>query len=293
MDKKDELQYMPMMHGRIQYTDEEFKETNIKNHGVKKGTVRWNAKKIVYSLVIGGAALALVAGPIHGFDMLKGSPTSTIVAVGEDRLKGDSIFEKMDENGNYIPGEITDDYTIQPDDNIVVTEYISPERYVTDYKIQSGDTLDGIIYGYTSGATEEKYYKDYVTLYNNIDGDVIRMGDVITLVGVPEDKKEDFDTGRDKTFDANDQMSIGLNNEVQDLLNDYGTDYAKGSLMDSIVKELEVFNATTNKKARNNLANMLIAQIESVRKYGNVDSYDRNESDQQIIDEAINSGRSR
>ncbi len=264
MNKNDDLQYMPLMHGRVSYTDEEFKKTNIKNHGVQKGTVRWNYKKFVTTMVLTGSIFGVaIGGGIHAFNTMKGAPKETTVAVGEDRVRGTGMGEEVD---NTYSTDATNSFE---SNDVVVTQVEKEPRVITDYKVQAGDTLDGIIYGYTSGATEEKYYKDFVTFYNNIDGDMIRMGDVITLVGVPESEKEDYNTGYDENFNKNDEISINLNAEVQDLLNEYGNDYAVGSLLDTIVKELEVFNATTSKKTREYLASLLVNQIESVRKYGN------------------------
>ena len=132
---------------------------------------------------------------------------------------------------------------------------------------------DGIIYKYTDSASEKDYYKNYVTFYNNIDDDIIRMGDVITLVGVPVDDKDELNTGYNENFNKDDEMSTQLNGAVQELLDEYGRDYAKGSLIDTIVKELEVFNSTTNSKTRTYLAKTLVSQIESVKNYGDIDSY--------------------
>ncbi len=82
MNKNDDLQFTPMMRGKIKYTNDEFKETNIKNHGVKKGTVKWYHKKIITALVIGGSSLALTAGAIHAFDLMKGAPKETTITIG-------------------------------------------------------------------------------------------------------------------------------------------------------------------------------------------------------------------
>lgn len=268
MNKNDDLQFMPMMHGRVSYTDEEFKKTNIKNHGVQKGTVRWNYKKFVTTMVLTGSIFGVaIGGGIHAFNTMKGAPKETTVAVGDDRVRETGIGEEVD---NTYSTDATNSFE---SNEIVVTPVEQTERCVVDYKVKAGDTLDGIIYKYTDSASEKDYYKNYVTFYNNIDDDIIRMGDVITLVGVPVDDKDELNTGYDENFNKDDEMSTQLNGAVQELLDEYGRDYAKGSLIDTIVKELEVFNSTTNSKTRTYLAKTLVSQIESVKNYGDIDSY--------------------
>ena len=239
MKNNDELQYMPMMRGEIRYSNEEFKTTNIRNHGQKKGTVRWNHKKFVTTLVLTGTVFAVSMGSIHAFKTMSSAPKEPI-----------GVVQTVD-----------------------ISEPIEVEtvkRTVADYKVKYGDTLDGIIYSYTDSASEKDYYKNYVTYYNGIENDIIRAGEVITLVGVPEDRVDEFNTGYNASIDNNDEISIQLNGAVQELVESerVNGEIVKGSLTDTIMNELDVYNATTNEKTRSYLAKTMLKQIENVREYG-------------------------
>ena len=237
MKNNDELQYMPIR-GRVRYTDDQFKTTNIKNHGTKKGTVRWNAKKLVTQAILTGATCVVVVGGVHAFKNMSTPPKEPIAI----------------------------EQTVE-DDSIVVTPVEQTTRVVVDYKIKVGDTLDGIIYKYTDSASEKDYYKNYVVYYNGIENDMIRAGQVITLVGVPEKYASDLNTGYDASYDKNDEISVQLNGAVEEMLENFGDDYAANALPATIIDELEVYNNTTNAKTRSYLAKTMLRQIENVNEY--------------------------
>lgn len=238
MKNNDELQYMPIS-GRVRYTDDNFKTTNVKNHGNSKGQVRWNAKKFVTNMILTGGACVLIAGGVHAFKNMSTPPKEPI-----------AVEQNID------------------DESVVVTPVEQTVRVVVDYKVKTGDTLDGIIYKYTKDASEKDYYKNYVTYYNDIENDMIRAGQVITLVGVPEEYKDELNTGYDANYDMNDEISVELNGAVQEMLEEVGPDYSTGSLVDTVVRELEVYNNTTNQKTRSYLAKTMLKQIENVKEYG-------------------------
>lgn len=241
MRKDDELQYMPMR-SRVRYTDEEYKRTNIKNHGVKKGTVKWNHKKFVTTLVLTGSIFAVSMGGIHAFNTMKGAPKEIVATIDNDETKDIVV--------NEVPEVVN--------------------RVIVDYKVRPGDTLDGIIYKYTESASEKDYYKNYVKSYNNIDDeDRIQMDQIITLVGVPEKYADELNTGYNESYNKDDDVSVELNGAVEEMLDEVGRDYPKGSLADTIVRELEVYNNTTNSKTRSYLAKTMLYQIGNVRDYGN------------------------
>ncbi|MBQ7239888.1 MAG: hypothetical protein IJS56_00450 [Bacilli bacterium] len=288
MKNNDELQYMPLMHGKVGYTNDEFKTTNIKNHGVKKGTVRWNYKKMVTTMIITGSLFTVATvGGIHAFNTMKGAPKETTTVIGEDILKGNNTSMSDEE---IISEAITP--TQNPED-VSISEIPTPnDRTTVDYLVKSGDTLDGIIYKYTSNATEKDFYKNYVKFYNDL-GEILQAGQVITLVGVPYKYADDLNTGYNESYDKDSEISRELNGAVNELLEEYGNDYAKGSLVDTIVNELAVFNSTTNGKTRTYLAQTMVQQIDSVRKYGNSDYVSKAESDLEAVTNAVNSGKSR
>ena len=239
MKNNDELQYMPMMNGRVGYTND-FKTTNIKNHGVKKGTVKWNHKKFVTTLVLMGSVFTITVGGVHAFKTMNGSPKTET-----------NVVQTVD---------------IQ---NPIKEEQV--ERVICDYKVKTGDTLDGIIYDYVDSAREKDYYKNYITNYNGIENDFIKAGQVITLVGVPKDQASKYNTGKNEEFNYNDEISVQLNGAVQELLESENLseeDVVKGSLMDNILNELNVYNNTTNEKTRSYLAKIMLRQIENERDYG-------------------------
>ena len=288
MKNNDELQYMPLMNGKIGYTNDEFKTTNIKNHGVKKGTVRWNYKKMVTTMIITGSLFTVATvGGIHAFNTMKGAPKDTTTVIGEDILKGNNSSMSDEE---IITEAIS---SAQNSEDVSISEIPTPnDRTTVDYLVKSGDTLDGIIYKYTDNATEKDFYKNYVKFYNNL-GEILQAGQVITLVGVPYKYADDLNTGYNKSYDKDTEISRELNGTVNELLEEYGNDYAKGSLIDTIVNELAVFNSTTNGKTRTYLAQTIVQQIDSVRKYGNVDYVSKAESDLEDVTNTFNSGKSR
>ena len=288
MKNNDELQYMPLMHGKAVYTNDEFKTTNIKNHGVKKGTVRWNYKKMVTTMIITGSLFTVATvGGIHAFNTMKGAPKDTTTVIGEDILKGN--------NGSMSDEEIISEAisSAQNSEDVSISEIPTPnDRTTVDYLVKSGDTLDGIIYKYTGNATEKDFYKNYVKFYNNL-GEMLQAGQVITLVGVPSKYADELNTGYNESYDKDSEISKELNGAVNELLEEYGNDYAKGSLVDTIVNELNVFNSTTNGKTRTYLAQTMVQQIDSVRKYGNGDYVSKEEKDMQDVTNTVNSGKSR
>lgn len=250
MKKDDELQYMPMMRGRIGYTNDEFKKTHINNNGKRKGTVRWNSKKIVFTLAALGTTFVVATGAIKGFDGLKGSPT-------------------------------TGPEPIDPGFGIEQVDYEQVERVICDYKVKVGDTLDGVIYDYLDGYTapyesaadEKDRYKEKVVYYNDIENDMIYAGEVVTLIGVPEPKKDEFNTGYDPTVDNKDEISVSLNAAVQEMVEKQtanGGVIITNSIPDGVVKALEVYNGTTNKKARSFLSHRMWTQLNNIEEYGSV-----------------------
>ena len=238
MKNNDDLQYMPIMRGKIGYTDDEFKRTNIKNHGNKKGTVKWNYKKMVTTMILTSSVFAVSIGGVHAFKTMNGAPKEPV-----------AVETQVDAN--------TD----------IQVKEVKQQRVVVDYLVKSGDTLDGIIYKYTDSASEKDYYKNYVTYYNDIENDLIKAGQVLTLVGVPEEYANELNTGYDATVDNKDEISVQLNEAVQEMLDEVG-EYSTGSLADTVVKELEVYNATTNSKTRSHLAKSMLSQIENIKDYG-------------------------
>lgn len=289
MKNNDELQYMPLMHGKVGYTNDEFKTTNVKNHGTKKGTIRWNYKKFVTTMVLTGTIFGVsIGGGIHAFNTMKGAPHETTITVGEDRLKGANIVDNQELESQY-------GLTIEPrnSEDIKVSEIQEPETRVTvDYKVKNGDTLDGIIYKYAENANEKDFFKSYVKLYNDI-GDILQAGQVITLVGVPAEYAADLNTGYNEAFDKNDEISVQLNEAVDEMLTENGEDYAKGSLIDTVVNELKVFNETTNEKTRSHLAKTMLEQLYQIKEYGNSQYVSKEEQDRQLLIDAISSGKSR
>lgn len=239
MKNNDDLQFMPMMHGRVQYTNDEFKRTNIKSGGQKKGTVRWNCKKFVTTMILTGSVFAFASGGIYAFNTMKGAPMSQ-----EEVLATNDYFE------------------VHPEEHV--------NRVVVDYKVKNGDTLDGIMYKYCD-SSQKSLYEPYVLLYNDIkEPSLIQAGDVITLVGVPEEDADELNTGYNSELDKNDEISIELNAAVQDMVQEAtkdGNTIATGSLEATIIKELEVYNATTNIDTRKHLSHLMLEQLSEVKDY--------------------------
>ena len=237
MNKKDEFQYMPMMKGRITYTNDEFKRTNIKNHGNNKGTVRWNFKMIATTMIITGTIFAVSYGGVHAFKTMSSAPK-------QDSLVG-----------------VEEQVLVQPVKEVV--------RTIVDYKVKSGDTLDGIIYKYTDSATEKDHYKREVEYYNNIENGMIYAGQDLTLVGVPEEYAAELNTAYNPEITNDDEISVNLNAAVEDMVDDLtrdGGEIIANSLARTIMDELEVYNMTTNEKTREFLAERIWLQLDGVVK---------------------------
>lgn len=79
--------------------------------------------------------------------------------------------------------------------------YSYEPTYKVQYKVEAGDTLTGIIYSYESDANKVYRYIDQVVDINDLpSASQLRQGEVITLVGVPESKLENFGYSSDYTL---------------------------------------------------------------------------------------------
>lgn len=238
MDKKDVLQYMPMMKGRISYTNDEFKGTNIKNHGNNKGTVRWNFKMIATTMIITGTIFAVSYGRVQAFKTMSSAPKQEPLVGAQEQV------------------------VVQPVKEEVV-------RTIVDYQVKTGDTLDGIIYKYTDSASEKDHYKREVEYYNNIENGMIYAGQDLTLVGVPEEYAAELNTAYNPEITNDDEISVNLNAAVEDMVDDLtrdGGEIIANSLARTIMDELEVYNMTTNEKTREFLAKRIWLQLDGVSK---------------------------
>ena len=139
-------------------------------------------------------------------------------------------------------------------------------RYTVDYQIKSGDTLDGIILSYAKDTNEMNDIKRDVCFYNNIKSpDMLQVGDKIVLFRVPESMVDELNTGYNEEF-VEDDLSRDINQDVEALNNQVGT-VAGGSLLDTVNKELAVYNSTTIPSVRKHLAENMRTQIGQIQQY--------------------------
>ena len=213
-----------------------FRHTNIKNNNKSKGKASYNISKFVKTLAIGGTIFVLAAG---GAKLAGGRDTAEPVGV------------------------VTE---VEQDNTIAVTQ-VKEATYTVDYKVQSGDTLDGIIYKYAENANEMQSIKNNVIRYNGLNEyGSLQMGQILTLFNVPESMVDEMNTGYDESYVMNDEKSQTLNETIADL-NLLLPNAAGGSLLDTVNKELSVYNSTTNASTRQYLASQMTEQIRQIQKY--------------------------
>ena len=239
MANNDKLQFTPIgemkpLKRNRELDTREYRRTEVYNHGKKRGTTKWNPKVVVSLLVAGGIALS--AATIKFGDT---TPTQDPTA--------------------YVQVE-----PITYEDEMVTP--VVEARYTVDYQIKSGDTLDGIIFRYAKDANEMNDIKRDVCFYNNIKSpSMLQTGDKIVLFRVPESMVDELNTGYNEEF-VEDDLSVDLNQAVEALNNQVGT-VAGGSLLDTVNKELAVYNSTTIPSVRKHLASEMRTQIRQVQQY--------------------------
>ena len=237
MGNNDKIQFTPIgemkpLKRNRDIDTREYRRTEVYNNGRRRGTTRWNPKVVVPLLLAGGIALAAAGIKMGGTD------TKDPIAVVQ----------------------------VEPIDyeNQVVNQVEA--RYTVDYEIKSGDTLDGIILRYAKDYNEMTDIKRDVCYYNDIDSpSMLQVGTKIVLFRVPESKVEELNTGFDAEF-VEDDESRELNSEVEALNNQVGT-VVGGSLLDTVNKELAVYNSTTIPSVRSRLASAMRTQIRQVQQY--------------------------
>ena len=237
MGNNDGLQFTPIgevkpLRRNRNIDTREYRRTEVYNHGKKRGTTKWNPKVVVPLLLAGGIALAVTSFKMGGTD------TKDNIAV----VQVDPI-----------------DYESQ------ITEEVEA-RYTVDYRVKSGDTLDGIILGYAKDYGEMKDIEKDVCFYNGITSpSTLHVGDEIVLFRVPESKVDEYNTAYNEEF-VEDDLSRDLNQAVEVLNNQVGT-VAGGSLLDTVNKELAVYNSTTIPEVRKRLATNMRVQIGQIQQY--------------------------
>ena len=97
-----------------EFNQQNFRQTNIKNHGRSKGKASYNLNKFVKQLAIGGTIFVLAAG---GAKLASNHSSNT-----SDLAPIETTFE-------------------QTTDDIAVTQ-VKEETYTVDYRVKPGDTLD-------------------------------------------------------------------------------------------------------------------------------------------------------
>lgn len=238
MANNDKLQFTPIgemkpLKRNRELDTREYRRTEVYNHGKKRGTTRWNPKVVVSLLVAGGIALS-VAG----------------IKMGDTNTQEPTAYVQV-EPINY-------------EDEAVVNQVEA--RYTVDYLIKSGDTLDGIILSYVKDTNEMNDIKRDVCFYNNIKSpDMLQVGDKIVLFRVPESMVDELNTGYNEEF-VEDDLSRDINQDVEALNNQVGT-VAGGSLLDTVNKELAVYNSTTIPSVRKHLAENMRIQIGQIQQY--------------------------
>ena len=238
MANNDKLQFTPIgemkpLKRNRELDTREYRRTEVYNHGKKRGTTRWNPKVVVSLLVAGGIALS-VAG----------------IKMGDTNTQEPTAYVQV-EPINY-------------EDEAVVNQVEA--RYTVDYQIKSGDTLDGIILSYAKDTNEMNDIKRDVCFYNNIKSpDMLQVGDKIVLFRVPESMVDELNTGYNEEF-VEDDLSRDINQDVEALNNQVGT-VAGGSLLDTVNKELAVYNSTTIPSVRKHLAENMRTQIGQIQQY--------------------------
>lgn len=238
MANNDKLQFTPIgemkpLKRNRELDTREYRRTEVYNHGKKRGTTRWNPKVVVSLLVAGGIALS-VAG----------------IKMGDTNTQEPTAYVQV-EPINY-------------EDEAVVNQVEA--RYTVDYQIKSGDTLDGIILSYAKDTNEMNDIKRDVCFYNNIKSpDMLQVGDKIVLFRVPESMVDELNTGYNEEF-VEDDLSRDINQDVEALNNQVGT-VAGGSLLDTVNKELAVYNSTTIPSVRKHLAENMRIQIGQIQQY--------------------------
>ena len=238
MANNDKLQFTPIgemkpLKRNRELDTREYRRTEVYNRGKKRGTTRWNPKVVVSLLVAGGIALS----------------AATI------KFGGDTVQEQT----AYVQVEPT-----IFEDEAVVNQVEA--RYTVDYQIKSGDTLDGIIFRYAKDTNEMNDIKRDVCFYNNIQSpNMLQVGDKIVLFRVPESMVDELNTGYNEEF-VEDDLSRDINQDVEALNNQVGT-VAGGSLLDTVNKELAVYNSTTIPSVRKHLASEMRIQIGQIQQY--------------------------
>ena len=222
-----------------EFNQQNFRQTNIKNHGKSKGKASYNVNKFVKQLAIVGSVFVLAAG---GAKLASNHSSNT-----SDLAPIETTFE-------------------QTTDDIAVTQ-VKEETYTVDYRVKPGDTLDGIIYKYAADANEMQSIKNKVVRYNGLEHESsLQMGQILTLFNVPESMVDEMNTGYNADYVMNDERSQTLNETVESL-NLLMPNVAGGSLLDTVNKELSVYNSTTNAATRSYLANQMTEQIKQIQKY--------------------------
>ncbi len=238
MANNDKLQFTPIgemkpLKRNRELDTREYRRTEVYNHGKKRGTTRWNPKVVVSLLVAGGIALS-VAG----------------IKMGDTNTQEPTAYVQV-EPINY-------------EDEAVVNQVEA--RYTVDYQIKSGDTLNDIILRYAKDTNEMNDIKRDVCFYNNIKSpDMLQVGDKIVLFRVPESMVDELNTGYNEEF-IEDDLSRDINQDVEALNNQVGT-VAGGSLLDTVNKELAVYNSTTIPSVRKHLAENMRTQIGQIQQY--------------------------
>ena len=237
MGNNDKIQFTPIgemkpLRRNRDIDTREYRRTEVYNQGKKRGTTRWNPKVVVPLLLAGGIALA-----------------ATSIKIGSTNPGEPIAVVQVEETNVDTP----------------VTNQVEA-RYTVDYLVKSGDTLDGIILGYAKDYNEMTDIKRDVCYYNNITSpSMLHVGDKIVLFRVPESKVDQYNTAFNEEY-VEDDLSVSLNQAVESLNNQVGT-FAGGSLLDTVNKELAVYNSTTIPEVRKRLATNMRVQISQIQQY--------------------------
>ncbi len=238
MSNNDKIQFTPIgemkpLRRNRDLDTREYRRTEVYNHGKKRGTTRWNPKVVVPLLLAGGIALSVAGVKLANTDTVEQT-----AYVQVEPMNVDSSFENVQ----------------------------AEARYNVDYLVKSGDTLDGIIYRYAKDSNEMNDIKRDVCFYNNIESTgMLHVGDKIVLFRVPESMVDELNTAYNEDF-LEDELSVDLNQAVETLNNQVGT-IVGGSLLDTVNKELAVYNSTTIPSVRNRLASKMRMQISDIQQY--------------------------
>lgn len=140
------------------------KKMNIKNNRINIGRISFDTDTLKGFAFISGCAFLLISTK---------AITEAIIKAAEDELR--------EQNQKKIVEDAFKNYN-----------YIGP-TYEVEYKVQSGDTLEGIVSSYQSDPNIMYPLIDTIVRENDLPGrNTLRAGKTITLYGVGEEHLADF-----------------------------------------------------------------------------------------------------